>query len=162
MSDIKEKIRCFAAYWGAKVKVASYEFEYDMCMLNSTSICVGQNKLDVDMWYKLSDCALLLKPLSDISDEHAIEVAKMFSWFNYYGDIELEVYDNIFGKKVVTNKKRIGKYESVCLDFDNLELLNAHQIDYLRSESYNIGYAQYSPSDLVAKGWVIETKNETI
>ena len=99
---------------------------------------------------------IILTPLSEISDEDAIAVAKLYPWFNWYGDTVLEVYVNQFGEKVVSNEKRIGKYETVCLHYkepSEIEL-NQKQTDYLRSKGYDCGYGDI-PS-LIGAGIAIE------
>lgn len=109
---------CFAAYWGCKMKIADYPHEYDMCMLNGNSVCVGQNVKDVDLWYKINTCKLILTPLSLITDEDAIEVAKI-------GKIPETIEQ---GRKLA-----MGRFlGSIC------EM--AHVINYLRSKSYMIPF----------------------
>lgn len=88
-------------------------------------------------WYNINDCQLLLTPLSEISDEDLLEVAKLTGWFNWYNSPNMQYFKNIHGNPCVSNADRIGKYESFCLKED--ELLSA-QADYLRSKSYALPY----------------------
>ena len=109
----------------------------------------------------ISDCKLILKPLSLISDEDAIEVAKIYCpFFDFSGVIKSEVFQS---------KRIFHKTGSICLmpdlsgsiyDFDGLNICDLNYfrkekvVDYLRSKSYDCGYG--SEKSGIESGWAIE------
>ena len=141
-----------ASYFGAMVRTP--DGDYRMHHVAPNLMCIEVETGNQFDYVAYDQCQLILTPLDKISDEDAVEVAKMFSWFNHYNGKEIEAYKNQFGKTVVSNKERIGKYETVCLDFDNPELLNRQQIDYLRSKGYDCGHG--SIPNLIAAGVAVE------
>ncbi len=89
---------------------------------------------------------LELKPLSQITDEDAVEVAKKYHHYNEtalsdrYGALELLVID---GKEIISGKDvPYGLFQhSEC-------------IDYLRSKSYALPFNGLSIEDLIKYGWI--------
>lgn len=112
------RARIFAAYWGAEITIGDNGNVYPLVQLNGNAVCVGKNKLKVDMWWKIGHCRLILKPLSDISDEDAIYL------FNI-------VFPNMKHDK--QSKINWGKYTVALSD-------KKHPVDYLRSKGYDLGY----------------------
>lgn len=144
--------RIFAAYWGCKTIICYPSSNFPQYSVVDKLFHKSlQDKMEsLATHYKWNK--LILKPLSSISDEDAKEVAKMYPWFNWYVDAVLEVYKNQFGDTVVSNEKRIGRYETVCLKYSEpseIEL-NQKQTDYLRSRSYDCGYGNI-PSLITAQ-----------
>lgn len=127
MKQTNEQLaRIFAAYWGAKIKVAEYPYEYDIAILKDHSVCVGANGNDLDMWYKLSACKLILSRLSDITDEDAIEVGKIIGYF-----IPAQLRE---GKWLADNWNTQRSDQPVAIVMQ--------VIDYLRSRHYDMGFLE--------------------
>jgi len=91
-------------------------------------------------FYAIKKVRLLTKPLSKISDEDAIEVARLCNWS-----------ETTFGKEFI-------KYKA--LDFlmggeEDLELdAMCFVVDFLRSKSYALPYMGLSVEEQVERGWV--------
>lgn len=81
-----------------------------------------------------SEYFLLLKSLSDITDEDAIEVSKIYNPFQCL-DYELHLSR---GRKIVHKNNR----------------LSIHCIDYLRLKGYAVPYMGLSVETLIEYGWV--------
>lgn len=78
---------------------------------------------------------LLLIPLSAISDEDAIQVAKLTYAMPYPAHTEFEVYENYFGHKVVSWGK--GHWQKYAIDLKN-NILNAFQNQFLIQRGYAV------------------------
>ncbi len=113
--------------------------------------------------YSVNDCTLLIKPISKISDEDAIEVGKI----ELGADVLLirkektHLNDNciiVFGEG--TGEVNIGEsweksYYDNCQDkYDGHEIhdLNIRVYQYLQSKGYALPYMEYSVDDLVELG----------
>lgn len=83
---------------------------------------------------------LLLKPLSAISDEDAIEVAKI----TYPGDGSWQI-----GKGII-NLIQEASLTALDIDFETLFEI----VDFLRSKGYALPFRQYSVEQQVANGWI--------
>jgi len=80
---------------------------------------------------------LELTPLSAITDEDAIEVAKLNPWADYRDGMDKEPYiEHVKG-----------------FIFNDNHLLSSYA-DYLRSRGYALPYLDASVEDLVKMGWV--------
>lgn len=90
---------------------------------------------------ELSNYHLELKPLSKITDEDAIVVAKIFGMTE---DFEF------IGKMLCTTMFDNSDSESETSIFNS----NAKAVDYLRSKGYALPFRIYSVEDLVSFGWV--------
>jgi len=187
----KEKIRCFHAYSEAMVRTNEIKpVEGKICGIFSVrdtiNIMLPDNSISVAHF--VSDCALLLKPLLQISDEHMVEVARIaLEKDKDWVPLRVDRYPDSYNEVVVRVEPDITDPETIItmvIRFwehnSSINWIWEHQkanmtgvekrhlpnygavIDYLRTKSYNIGYAQYSPADLLVMGWVVETKNEII
>lgn len=136
----EERVRIFAAYWGAKCE--RNELLADNIGMMFFAQIVG-------FQHYLPECQLLLRDLSSITDEDAIEILKMdYGWEKEkteYSQINnIETYGNrIIIRYAYKNKTSHGFGTRYFSDF------NTKQTDFLRSKSYNIGYGSYSPQDLI-------------
>jgi len=86
--------------------------------------------------------AIELKPLSKISDEDVIEVAKIFRW-NHYSD----------ESKVFQVKTFLSQY----LDYHNTNISPNEYFqlcDYLRSKGYALPWMGLSVEEMVEAGWI--------
>ena len=117
-NTLENKVKFFAQYWGQHVLYFSSDFLRKIDNLTLDSI--------------ENDDYLELKPLSQISDEDAIEVSKEFPAFK--SDIRNSV-------------KELFK------EFDVLEL-SLETGDYLRLKSYALPWMDLSVEDLIEYGWV--------
>lgn len=79
--QITNEMRCriFAAYWGSKVKAIHAAFVngekiFKYLELTDHSVSDGCN------WFMLDNCQLILSDLSEITDEHAAELGKIFGY----------------------------------------------------------------------------------
>lgn len=147
----------YSAYYGAKVLIGDSLAPDNVALFTENSICTGRNKIDVELWYKISSAKLILTPLSSITDEHAIEVAKII--------MPLCFFNRKLGWKVARNyavtgypyikvwhPKKVLSLQIdpsiVGFDVDNMEdretgrhdMKPVETIDYLRSKSYDLGY----------------------
>lgn len=121
----EELPRIFAVYWGSE------HSRFVLCATFTNTIGPTTH------WDYLDGCQILLTPLDKITDEDAIEVAKIV-----YG--EASHYANIFeGKELITASNTLIQIA------DYVEIT-----DFLRSKSYNIGYGSYSPAQLIETGVV--------
>lgn len=128
----ENKAKFFALYWGQEI-------------LND-GIEIGGNVGDCE-----EEMFLLLKPLSSISDEDAIETAKLDSSINWnYGTFG--VWKNTFGSTVVSNGKGlIQKYGQTIID---ISFLTPVQFDYLRLKGYALPWMGLSVEEMVDAGWI--------
>lgn len=147
----EERSRIFAAYWGAKFIVKKE--------ISAIERVVNWRCLQ---FINSLDYQLLLSPLSAISDEHAIEVARMS------GIEASDLYTDQYHISKWNNLQTIGKQIAIDLIQKEMNIkpprINKVMqiIDKLREWRYNVGYGKYSPADLVNMGIVIETKTENI
>ncbi len=106
----------------------------------------------------IESCYLELKHLKNITDEEAIQLARISITYAYHP--EFKVYKNSFGKPVVSwgdshHEKYMVETEYGMINY------NTAQTDYLRSKGYAMPYLGYRVSDLVLKGWVkIKEQND--
>lgn len=140
MKNTKEnKQRYVAAHWGQKVLRIKADEGNDITMyVDSISI-----KL-----YETSH--LLLTSLTDITDEHAIEVARICNpYFPINEDLEIEVFTNGFGRKVVSWG---DSPKSKFLIEDAVNITNG--ADFLRKNSYALPFDGSSVDELKEYGWL--------
>lgn len=124
------KSRFFAQYWGL---IVAKETKYPKSpTINTTTVLLIN---------ELSNYHLELKPLSKITDEDAIVVAKIFGMKE---DFEF------IGKMLCTTMFDNSDSESETVIFNS----NAKAVDYLRSKGYALPFMEYSVEDLVSFGWV--------
>lgn len=152
----ENKAKFFAQYWGQDV------LSSDMYGDNGTiySLTMKEDSCN-DKW-------LLLKPLSSISDEDAIEVAKiacpeLFHTRKSGHYIERREFENGW----ITVKHDIN-YKSVDIDIDGYILVYnesddggydrnpnmVHAIDYLRSKGYALPWMGLTVEEMIEAGWV--------
>lgn len=97
-------------------------------------------------FYNYGECQLLLTPLSEITDEHAVEVARIMNII----DAECPQSDYPhwieYTKRTYLTDLKMSKYA-----------FSVHAIDYLRSKSYHVPYMGI---DLFEAGFAVEIKSE--
>lgn len=129
MKDQEEKAKFFALYWLQKVAKLPHMPKYTF-KVNSAAAVVK----NIKNWY------LLLTPLSDITDEGAVEVAKICGF--------------------TTSLKSMGKWfvlgDDAPLTRNGDLMTRTHLIicDYLRSKGYALPYLNHSVEDQIKKGWI--------
>lgn len=105
----------------------------------------NDDKLLVKDWFVLKNGWLELKPLSSISDEDAIEVAKI-----YFSRDNDESYHTISNGKALVNRLISDWLQTSSNGF----LVVIQVADYLRSRSYAIPFMGLSVETMVQYGWV--------
>lgn len=156
-TDLNLKARFFALYWGQEVLIANPHVNQKH-PFSCTQPWIYHN---TDIAY------LILKPLSKISDEDAIEVAKIVSplLFLSLGNDNKQFIDKSETDFISVKHKR--KRFSVDIDLDGYvyeysELENNYTrpyksyagTDYLRSKGYALPYMDLSVKDLQDYGWI--------
>ena len=127
-NNLSNKQKFFAQYWGQKIGIPVNSYAG---MLTINKSCIGNIK------------SLELTPLSMISDEDAIEVAKMFESsaykvkYNDYGNIGFSFYVGEESESV-----------EVSPEWDRVA------VDYLRSKGYAITYLNLEVEQQISYGWV--------
>ena len=135
-NEIKAKI--LFQYIGADCEY-KWDREPDILLLGKLTL-----KILESMYYDdkiITHCCVKLKPLSQISDEDAIEVAKY-----RYKDPKYMTFLNI-GKSIIRDYLNRG-----LADNNGMFCLELFEIDYLRSKGYALSYLYYSIDDLVKLG----------
>ena len=129
-NTLENKARFFAQYFGQHVLYFSSDFlrKIDNLTLNSIE----------------DDDYLELKPLSQISDEDAIEVSKIFGLGHLSGAI----------KELILSIFRTSINDSGTTSSTNGIKNWLHVFDYLRSKGYALPWMDLSVEDLVEYGWV--------
>jgi len=158
MENTKEnKGKFFAQYFGQKV------------------LCSGSNDvifevIGMDLKDDLNESDYLqLTPLSQITDEDAIEVAEIINISNYDIIETFNSNDKNVLKGIITSKKDGDNYGGIVYlysdytiywDYYNKEKYNGYETrilesyDYLRSKSYALPYMGLSVEQLQSLGWI--------
>lgn len=102
-NEIKAKV--FAQYFGERITIGNKDtYESLVGIKGINSIYTGVNPMGVDKWYKISACQLILKPLSSITDEDAIEVAKIcYHW-------QKEKHTSAHGKTLINGQSYLASH----------------------------------------------------
>ena len=145
-NTIEEKQRFFAQYWG---QLYYDDFYSGFRTLNG--LMIGQ----IDL--KNTNDYLELTPLSMISDEHAIEVAKIL-----HGDEgDFEIVFNASGNTSVSAYGRPSYAPCIEIMWNGnvsyeqaLELQISHAYDYLRSKGYALPWMGVTVEQQIEWGWV--------
>lgn len=171
------KAKYFSLYIGQDVIVENNISLHPMKLIgfDNVNVCqVRDEAIKLTFYMNVEDCYALLKPLSAISDEDAIEVARIANSTSFLNErIKWEVdIDMEFGFKTISAK---GSYHS--FDFDtadgmiamycgddksDIALNHYGVIDFLRSRGYALPFMQCSVSDLIQAGWLQLKSTETI
>jgi hypothetical protein len=134
--NLTNKEKFFALYWGQRIMMIDGD--------DWVYVVRGQKPILVEY--------IQLKSLSSITDEDAIEVAKLNTSVNWFNGNTPSVWKNSFGVTVVSNGTGlIQKYGQIILDS---EYLSNHQFDLLRSKGYALSWMGLSVDELVKAGWV--------
>lgn len=129
-NTLENKAKFFAQYWGQHVLYFSSDFLRKIDNLTLDSI--------------ENDDYLELKPLSQISDEDAIEVSKIFGLGHLSGAI----------KELILSIFRTSINDSGTTSSTNGIKNWLHVFDYLRSKGYALHYIDLSVEDLIEYGWI--------
>ena len=120
------KSRFFSQYWGQEI-----------CQTKG-----GRFTINEDCFPLWNRAYLELKSLSEITDEEAIEISKIFGW-NHYSD-----------------ESKIHQVKNFVIDCSNYHSSNISSnenfnlIDFLRSKGYAVPFMEYSVDYLISFGWV--------
>lgn len=167
--ELKQKV--FALYLGTEIDISNTEYYQEQAkwgnpvttckiigLQTDTSITFLQtniiNQNRGRLFFDVDVCTLILTPLSAISNEDAIEVAK--HEFSFFGECEFEI-------KVVRERSKIsiaavsGENCLAKIEINNPYKLNIGGIDYLRSKGYALPAFGYTVEELINKG-IIKVK----
>ena len=120
----ENKAKFFALYWGQ---------DWLTCPVLGDRGHIYSNTMKDD---QIKDRWLTLKPLSSISDEDAIEVAKM-------------VFGDRFSSHLI-----IGQSYAHWLNKNPLYALDWKVVDYFRSKGYALPWLGLSVEEMVDAGWI--------
>jgi hypothetical protein len=155
-NTLENKAKFFAQYFGqeiAEITKGSYTKKLGSIKVIDYDIL---KSVGLERMLKIK-YSLKLKPLSKISDEDAIEVARILH--GEEGDFKI-VYNadsltsvSAFGRPCYAETIDIFwigdlRYETA----DSIKILNAY--DYLRSKGYAIPWLDLSVKDLIEYGWI--------
>ena len=129
-NTLENKAKFFAQYWGQYVLYFTSDFLRKIDNLTLDSI--------------ENDDYLELKHISQISDEDAIEVSKIFGLGHLSGAI----------KELILSIFRTSINDSGTTSSTNGIKNWLHVFDYLRSKGYALPYMDLSVEDLVEYGWI--------
>lgn len=138
------QINFYAQYWGQNVMCNDKYVWRDMETLD-TMLDIYNGKLKG--WYAK------LKPMSEITDNDAVEVAKII--FNITDDN----YLSDVGGTIIWSLFEVGHpFPIHTKDVKEIDAISGKDIiritDYLRSKGYALPYLSLTVSDLVEFGWV--------
>lgn len=142
----ENKAAFFAHYYGQGVMLSQYS-----AIINNSPLdpAWAIRASTLEKWPTVDNSILLLKPLSQITDEDAIEVAKICShYFPINEDVECEVFINSFGRKVVSWGKSYKEKFLVEHAKDT-----AQGADFLRSKGYLLPWRDLSVEEIISYGW---------
>lgn len=126
----QEQKKIFSTYLGCDIQINKHpEFKGPIKdvltgIVDTASFGILLNMKDSIYKYSMDDCQLLLTPLAEITDEHAIEVAKIA---RYGGNITPNI-----GRQLVT------EYMYKVSNVRAAEWISV--IDFLRENGYDCGY----------------------
>lgn len=157
-NTLENKAKFFAQYWGQKV----FKYTREGSLLTEE---IG-NVLFIPKSKAMNFSCLELKPLSQISDEDAIEVAKLVSPMlfegrgknggHYIDKSEIGWYSVKHNGKTLMVDIDLDGY---VFEYDEVEEYKRPSrsligTDYLRSKCYALPWMDLSVEDLVEYGWV--------
>jgi hypothetical protein len=128
-----------AKYWGCKVKCSScqqpeLEYYFGYLTMQYMTLCAATNPV-ISFVTSISDCHLLLKPLSEISEYDAVEVAKIGGW-DYSNDKHSEAW---FDKEGLVSHLLYDVFmvDTFVYDHPNPMVIK-DLVDYLRKKGYDM------------------------
>ena len=134
-NNLQNKAKFFAQYWWQKVFVAKGDDD-------------TYNNWRPEEFHKVY---MLLKPLSDISDEDAIELMQILDCNP----------DQRLGKRIVLGlfeNTEENKYLDGYLFYWDVPVI----VDFLRSKGYLLPFNGLSTEELISRGWAVLTSNHTV
>lgn len=140
-NNSQNKQRFFANYWGQNILLPD-ELLIDMPTTVENISSLGEDE------------RLLLKSLSAISDEDAIEVAKLTYAMPHPNGTDFTVYLNQFGKKVVSWGDSFSQKYLAEID-TKTDIYNSLQADYLRSKGYLLPFMDLSTEQILEYKWAV-------
>lgn len=139
-NEIKSKL--FALYWGLEI----FRY-YTVEKLTPQSKSIKVDHISLYPTYSFNDGYLLLKDLSNITDEESKKVCELQEYLITDFPIHFCLKDEF----------------TVCINSkisDNYEVVNINTIDYLRSRGYAVPFMGISVEQMIEWNWIkIETKN---
>lgn len=162
--------RIYGAYRPKTTMSTEFKKELEVVSINAMEVVVVRHPADGSMFgIPIEKCSFPLAPLSDITDEHAIEVAKMamWHWSSEYNCSDETIADNVehneFGIHIDVSARCFEGYVSIhdgCFFVSECDtgletpvLNQSIIIDYLR-QWYDLGFL-HIPS-LIAAGIAVD------
>lgn len=120
-NTIENKAKFFAQYWGQLVGCTKWQSDFKICKSNFGNI----------EWLEIT-------PLQDITDEHEIEVAKIYlrEYLDFIEEAKTEAEYLEYGKETINSRI----HDTICAD-------------YLRRKSYILPYLDLSVEQALEYGW---------
>lgn len=155
------KAAFFAHYYGQSVMLSQYSTIINNSPLDPAWAIRAST---LEKWPTVDNSILLLKPLSQITDEDAIKFIKMVS--PYTGRIEIKerivggiVFDCPYVgeqllfrfKNLAIHKKNTGEEFNQYYTYS--PILHLRGIDFLRSKGYLLPWRDLSVDDIISYGW---------
>jgi len=154
MENLKLTAQIAAAYFGSEIICAPYGGQPERKLIGKM-VGLGNTLMDIKfpVWQSshqmpISDSQLLITPLSSISDEDAIEVAKIIDKNSKFGGAVTYEFKLVEAYSYVDN----AKYMQPCVQRKvngmecGIEIISEHLlksieiIDYCRQNSIDVGY----------------------
>lgn len=158
--------RYFASHIGCKLAIEDYIQNSGQVIgiTQDRSILAGQNTIGIDLWFKISSCKVMLRPLSKITDEHAVEVARVLSGFGFDEDIMNAPPIERKKDRVFVWTSNYGKCE-ICFDgemswsdrFLDMDAADYHNQIHAHNILQYLGYhtGNFLGFDPIQEGWCI-------
>lgn len=143
----ENRAKFFAQYWGQDVLTVG----------NALCENLPENWIESSLNHTQY---LQLKPLSEISDEDAIDVAKINTSIHWNNGLTPNVWKNSFGHTIVSNGTGIiDKYGQTII---SEHYLSYTQVDFLRSRGYLVPWMGLSCEEIIEAGWAKLKKSEKV
>jgi len=150
-NNLENKARFFAQYFGQEIRVWK-ELPENLCNVGYASLSEEAVK----------DSKLILKSLTDTSNEHAIEVAKMvfpgLKWEpvkdkNY--KLENKKEGRVLYLGTDDSPVRFGRIDAgwFCNNEISVHLMHFKIVDFLRSKGYLLPFNGLSTEEIIERGW---------
>ncbi len=142
-------VRIFASYFGADMEILHHG-------INMRGVPPKVNghwihTIQHNPRFHVVSYKILLHSLSSITDEDAIEVAKIV--YKPESEKEIEAYANVRNGKHALFKWNTASVKD-CIEV--IDFLRSSEWNGKKKRAYNIGFSKYSPADLVEAGVVKE------
>lgn len=160
-NTLENKSKFYTQYFGQQVFIETVDTEYAMTIVgvdNTTGTHVLDKGINLLCYYPINSGCLLLKPLTSITNEDAIETAKLMGLTE--GDFRLELRPTDIHLQAEGQEFTLF-YEDCSIYFNDLDSDLANSgidylaaYDFLRSKGYALPYMGLSVEELIRHGWI--------